>query len=57
MRCNLSPRAFILQMLLFASACTTEETITNQRLIIGIVSYEQQKQTTTNPDMAIANCL
>ncbi|WP_414625032.1 phosphate/phosphite/phosphonate ABC transporter substrate-binding protein [Calothrix sp. CCY 0018] len=45
MATKLSRRVFISQMLLSIAACTTEETILNQRLVIGVLSYGQGKQT------------
>ena len=45
MNSKLSRRVFLSQMLLSIAACTTEETILNQRLVIGVLSYGQGKQT------------
>jgi len=45
MNTKLSRRVFLSQMLLSIAACTTEETILNQRLVIGVISYGQGKQT------------
>ncbi len=45
MNTKLSRRVFLSQMLLSIAACTTEETILNQRLVIGVLSYGQGKQT------------
>ena len=45
MTTRLSRRVFISQMLLSIAACTRDETILNQRLVIGIISYGQGKQT------------
>ena len=45
MTTKLSRRVFLSQMLLSIAACTTEEPILNQRLVIGVLSYGQGKQT------------
>ncbi len=45
MTSKVSRRIFISQMLLALAACTTEKTILNKRLVIGIVSYGQGQQT------------
>ncbi|MEM9924491.1 MAG: PhnD/SsuA/transferrin family substrate-binding protein [Cyanobacteria bacterium P01_D01_bin.50] len=47
MTSKLSRRIFMLQMLLATAACTTESTKFNQQLelVIGIISYGQEKQT------------
>ena len=45
MTTRLSRRVFLSQMLLSIAACTTEETVLNQRLVIGVISYGQGKQT------------
>lgn len=45
MKPRLTRRVFLSQMLLSIAACTTEETILNQRLVIGVISYGQEKQT------------
>lgn len=45
MKTKLSRRVFLSQMLLSLAACTTEESIINQRLVIGVLSYGQGKQT------------
>ena len=42
---RLSRRVFLSQMLLSIAACTTEKSIPNQRLVIGVLSYGQGKQT------------
>lgn len=45
MNSKLSRRVFLSQMLLSIAACTTEKTILNQRLVIGVISYGKGKQT------------
>ena len=45
MTTRLSRRVFLSQMLLTVSACATEKTILNQRLVIGVLSYGKGKQT------------
>ncbi len=45
MQPRLSRRVFISQMLLSIAACTTEETMFTRRLVIGVLSYGQGKQT------------
>ena len=45
MKSKLSRRVFISQMLLSIAACTTEETMFTRRLVIGVLSYGQGKQT------------
>ena len=45
MKTRLSRRVFLSQMLLTVSACATEKTILNQRLVIGVLSYGKGKQT------------
>lgn len=45
MKTKLSRRVFLSQMLLTLAACTTEKTVLNQRLVIGVLSYGQGKQT------------
>ncbi|BAY81391.1 hypothetical protein NIES267_08670 [Calothrix parasitica NIES-267] len=45
MNTKLSRRIFLSQMLLAASACATEKTVVNQRLVIGVISYGKGKQT------------
>ena len=45
MNTRLSRRVFLSQMLLSIAACTTEKTIINQRLVIGVLSYGKGKQT------------
>ncbi len=45
MKSQLSRRVFISQMLLSIAACATEETMFTRRLVIGVLSYGQGKQT------------